>query len=732
MYKGVLNSYAQLFFAINPLLGFVALLVSFGNGEWGLCGLCSVVFVQLLALWTSQDKSFLGEGMFGFNALLLGLAMANRYEINAPWLLLQGSGLILLMGLTVWWNHALGKYRLPYLTFPFLLTYWVLTAGAGSMSLITLRYPALLSEVSFLSGLEATLAWPQPVVSFFKTLGSIYFQNTLGAGLLLAFALLIHSRISLVLAVLSYSWTYVIFGWVGASTVHLSDYLVGSNFIFMAIALGGFYVVPSRVSFGLVVLLTPLLMVMMFAWQGWLAPLNLPPFTLAFSIITVVILFFLQISPRIRGLIPVQIQYYSPEKTLYKSQVQALRLAHQYKTRLQLPVWGQWSISQGYQGSHTHLGLWSNALDFVIRDQDGLTHKGDGSLLEDFYCYNKPVIAPQDGYIVALTNHVAENSAGGMDLEQNWGNSLVIHHLNGLYTQLSHLRKDSFQVAMGQWVTKGQILAACGNSGRSPEPHLHFQVQSSPEIGAPTLDYPLAHYLATRPRFQNPSFGPQESALAWRQWSVPQEGEEVKNPEPLEWLSKAMAFKPGQTLRLQEEGKPEHILDWKVYTDANNRTYLHCSRSKSSLWFVHDGVMFWAYDFEGQRDSVLHAFYLSVYRLSLCAFAGTLEDRLPLTEFSRPLPRWIQDLLAPWWIFYSVRYESRLHYTDSTGRLEGGVYRVSVRSLWAWKVVREVDFRLQADATSGLNRFVMEGQKAFGLSLRPVPTKSRVFRCVLR
>ncbi|MFM7912833.1 MAG: urea transporter, partial [Bacteroidota bacterium] len=147
---------------------------------WGLSGLGSVIMVQILAALTGQDKGFQREGMFGFNALLLGLAMAQRYEITAAWFLLQGSGLLLLMGLTVWWNHALGKYRLPYLTFPFLVTYWVLIAGAGFMGSVTLRYSLPPNELTNLPALESVLSWPAPVVSFFKTLGSIYFQNTLG------------------------------------------------------------------------------------------------------------------------------------------------------------------------------------------------------------------------------------------------------------------------------------------------------------------------------------------------------------------------------------------------------------------------------------------------------------------------------------------------------------------------------------------------------------------------
>jgi murein DD-endopeptidase MepM/ murein hydrolase activator NlpD len=115
-------------------------------------------------------------------------------------------------------------------------------------------------------------------------------------------------------------------------------------------------------------------------------------------------------------------------------------------------------------------------------------------IAQDYYCYNKPVFAPADGYVETIIDNIDDNEIGQVNTINNWGNSIVIRHLNGLYTQISHLRKGTFKVSKGEFVKKGDILANCGNSGRSPEPHLHFQVQTLPNVGAKTLDYPFAYY----------------------------------------------------------------------------------------------------------------------------------------------------------------------------------------------------------------------------------------------
>jgi len=113
-------------------------------------------------------------------------------------------------------------------------------------------------------------------------------------------------------------------------------------------------------------------------------------------------------------------------------------------------------VSQGYDGGITHLGEWGKALDFVITDEEGKSCFGQCAQKEEFYCYNKPVLAPADGYIYMISNITDENAIDNVNTEKNWGNSIVINHLNGLYTQMSHLKKDSFRVRIGDYVKRGQ------------------------------------------------------------------------------------------------------------------------------------------------------------------------------------------------------------------------------------------------------------------------------------
>ncbi|MFB7938536.1 M23 family metallopeptidase [Streptomyces sp. NPDC056049] len=62
------------------------------------------------------------------------------------------------------------------------------------------------------------------------------------------------------------------------------------------------------------------------------------------------------------------------------------------------------------------------------------------------------------------------------------GNHLVLDLGNGTYAAYAHLRRGSLRVRPGDRVTAGQPLAACGNSGNSTEPHVHFQLMDGPDL----------------------------------------------------------------------------------------------------------------------------------------------------------------------------------------------------------------------------------------------------------
>ncbi|MGY0068342.1 peptidoglycan DD-metalloendopeptidase family protein [Streptomyces sp. QTS137] len=69
--------------------------------------------------------------------------------------------------------------------------------------------------------------------------------------------------------------------------------------------------------------------------------------------------------------------------------------------------------------------------------------------------------------------------------ERGGGHRIVGGHLapdlgDATYAPWAHLRRGSFTVREGDGTRAGQVLARCGDSGNSAEPHLRFQLMDGP------------------------------------------------------------------------------------------------------------------------------------------------------------------------------------------------------------------------------------------------------------
>lgn len=77
---------------------------------------------------------------------------------------------------------------------------------------------------------------------------------------------------------------------------------------------------------------------------------------------------------------------------------------------------------------------------------------------------------------------VASGEVVEAGMDGSFGNSVVIEHRDGTYTQYGHL--SSVSVSAGQTVKSGQKIALSGSTGNTTGPHLHFEARTGPDYGS--------------------------------------------------------------------------------------------------------------------------------------------------------------------------------------------------------------------------------------------------------
>jgi murein DD-endopeptidase MepM/ murein hydrolase activator NlpD len=154
-----------------------------------------------------------------------------------------------------------------------------------------------------------------------------------------------------------------------------------------------------------------------------------------------------------------------------------------------LPVKGTWTVLNGSpvkKYSHSWFPATQRyAYDFVITDDEGRSRPANtDTSIENYYCYDQPVLAPADGIVVDVHDGDPElGKAGGFShpLKRSiTGNKVTIQHAENEYSSLVHLIPGSITVEPGEHVNRGEQIGRCGHSGNSSEPHLHFQLHDHP------------------------------------------------------------------------------------------------------------------------------------------------------------------------------------------------------------------------------------------------------------
>lgn len=660
----VLNSYSQVFFSTSKILAVFLVFISFFDYGAGIGGLGAVCVSNLLAHYLGYNSYILKSGLYGFNSLLVGLGVGLAFQPSVELYFLVAIAATTCFFLTIVFQGVLGKYGLPFLSIPFLVTIWIIGLSGGQLTALNISERGIYTynELFGLGGnnMVRLYNWLETFVDssfiriYFYSLGAIFFQKGLLAGIIISLGLLIYSRITFVLSIMGYAVSYLFYILVGIEFNSLSYTFIGFNYILTAVALGGYYLIPGRISFAWIMVLLPSVVLITISTQHLFQSLQISPYSLPFNMVVLVFLYALKLrEKRSVRLLETPVQLGNPEKNLYLQSGNQKRFPSSYPIAASLPFFGEWEVSQGHNGEITHRGAWQHALDFVVTDKHGKQYKGSGEFAEDYYCFGKAITAPFDGVVMEVINSIPDNKIGDVDTKNNWGNTVIIQHTFYLYSKLSHLKFHSVDVKEGDRVKQGQLLGKCGNSGRSPYPHLHFQFQTTPYIGSPTLDYPLGHYLLKGDQYTFETF------------STPLKGQIVANPVKNELLSKVLHFVPGQCIsgdiKVQSVKSGATVqksqFKWKVNTDVFNATYLESEDDGSLAYLYNNGNLHYFTNFTGKKETPLYWFFLALFKVPIGFLPNSkISDQAPVNIMFGGILKFLQDFIAPIFLFLKADY----------------------------------------------------------------------------
>ncbi len=485
----MLLSYGVLAFAAHPLPSVLILVATFYHPAVGLMGLTGNVFASLTARWFGANRDVWNAGIFGISGMLVGLAIGMHSEFTVRMMVFLIVGASAAGFLSVFLGSLFAKRDLPILSIAFMLVIWplLLVIGRGSIH----------NELSTIPFLQLTNDWlhthlRSELFTYINMFGTILFQENLLSGLLVIIAISLYSRISMAFTLVGGAIGILTYSFLHGSL----DGFQGLNYVLTALAFGGYFVVPNRHGAILTVIAVVLVGMLDYSAGHFLNEIRytggrgLPTFVFAFNTITILFLYPLKVSALAqtqKRLIPVPLYVIkNPEANMHWYRRWIVQSSVQ-KTLLTLPFMGRWTVLQGNDGEWTHKDLGKYAWDFVVTGSDGKQFSGFGLKVEDFHSFGLPVLAPAPGTVYAVNSLIADNPPRSSNTEQNWGNYIIINHGNGEFSELSHFKQGSITVVPGQYVERGQIIGYCGNSGRSAAPHIHFQLQDSPELGARSL-----------------------------------------------------------------------------------------------------------------------------------------------------------------------------------------------------------------------------------------------------
>lgn len=625
--QACLRSYAQILFSRSLGVGGLLVLATLVVPRVGLTGMLAVLGAWGVATALGYDPSTVRSGLYGYNALLVGLGIGALLAPGPPMVFVLVAAVVASVALTAALHALLSVHlRLPVYTLPFLVVFPAVLGVIHGAGWTASAAPALVADVA--------PTWLAPL----SALGALFFVPQAEAGLVVLAALVVHSRIATVLGALGLVVAQAAVVLVGSGASTDVAQTLGFNVALVCVGLGGVWFVPSTASFVVALAGAAVAALLTLGLAPLSARLGVPLLVLPFNVTMLVGL--LAMRQRVRDGAPKAVDFLvgTPEQHLHHHHTRVARFGSDYLQRFRAPFHGVWTCTQGVDGPTTHQGPWAQAADFEVLGPDGLPYAGEGARVEDFHCYGMPVLAVADGTVVHVVDGVADNPVGAVDTVANWGNLVVVQHGPGVYSLLAHLQPGSMVVKAGQVVRRGEPLGRCGSSGRSPRPHLHLQLQATARPGDATIAFQL-HDVVTVHADRQELVGTVVPAVGDRLRNLHVDTSVARRLDPV--LGEPMTFSVSHG---------DHAVTETVVPELDllGASWLRSQELGAALSYLARDGLFTVYDVLGSSASVLHLWRTALSRVPADHRDEVVwTDHLPLRGYLPAPVRWLLDPISP-------------------------------------------------------------------------------------
>ncbi len=675
IFSSILNSYSGIIFTQSLPIGAFLLIITLTNPNIGLSGLICVLAAYMFARFLGLKGEFLRLDFYIYNPLLIGLGVGYLFKLGfLTFILLVVLGILTFVATYSMSAIFYRYFGLSVLSLPFVLISFVVYLASS-------KYSNLFVSYLYPNRPPVLVSLPMPIEGYLRALGAVFFMPDAFFGLLIFIALLLSSRILTFLSLLGYLTGSLLTALLTGSLSGAFSDLSSFNYILISMAVGGVFLIPSPRSYLLALLASAVAVPVVEATKVFWQAYGIPIFALPFNLITMAFVYSLGVAGYsfLTG-------YYkgTPEKTLDYYLTVWKRFPF-WGREIFAPFSGTWTVWQSFDGKWTHRGAWKHALDFVITDENGRTFRGSGERLDDYYAYRKPVLSPVKGRVVEVVSNLPDNPVGSADREHNWGNYVLIYDFRGFYVLVAHLMQNSIKVKSGDYVDVGSMLGLCGNSGYSPQPHIHVHAQLSPVVGSPTTPFALSSFVKDDEFFDA---------------GVPKEGDKIKPVYPDKSLTLRLNMLIDMRFSFEFNGKPRHA---EVKMSPDGTFYLADGASK--LYFGMKNGAFYFYSFEGDPSSFLRYIFLAAPKIPLSLSKGLeWRDFLPLEVFEGSVLK--KSILRFLSSFCHRLFQLEGVYTFDGSRIKGQVSFGKKKMFTELEIDREVGF---------FYVFVRDGKKTYVL-----------------